>query len=123
MIKLLMIGLGGFLGSISRYGIYMVLDKPLLASFPFATLSVNVLGSFLLGIIYGLSLHTSAIHPHLRFFLAVGFCGSFTTFSTFALDNMNLLQVSHPFSAIINIVLNVVLCTGAVFLGYYLSRS
>lgn len=83
-----MAGLGGAIGSMLRLGI-SVLIKPV-NHFPIATLSVNCIGSFLIGIFAGMAIKES--HPNLYLFLATGICGGFTTFSAFSLEGMQLLQ-------------------------------
>ncbi|MCA6075482.1 fluoride efflux transporter CrcB [Fulvivirga sedimenti] len=91
MIKnLLVVGLGGFAGSICRYLFYIWLEKE--RNMPLATFTVNMLGSFVLGIFIGYFLIRGAETNIARLFFAVGFCGSFTTFSTFALENWNMFN-------------------------------
>lgn len=90
--KILAIGLGGFLGSIARYMTVKSVDEKLNAVFPYGTLAVNVIGSFLLGILYTLVLRKAGITENWRLFLGAGFCGGFTTFSAFAWENFNLIQ-------------------------------
>lgn len=89
---LLLIGTGGFLGSISRYLLAKLLQQQFLSPFPYGTFGVNILGCFLIGLFYGLSERTGFISDDLRLFLTVGFCGGFTTFSTFANENLSLLR-------------------------------
>jgi len=88
----LFIGLGGFLGSISRYLLSQYVDKKIESLFPFGTFTVNILGCLILGILYGLAEKENLLTNELRLLLAVGFCGSFTTFSTFAYEKMQLIQ-------------------------------
>ena len=88
----LYIGLGGFLGSISRYLLSQYVDKKIDALFPFGTFTVNILGCLLLGVLYGFAEKGNLLTNELRLLLAVGFCGSFTTFSTFAYEKMQLLN-------------------------------
>jgi fluoride exporter len=107
---IMMIGIGGFLGTIARYLTTLSVHRYLPISFPYGTFFVNILGCFLIGIFYGLSEKGSMIPDDWRLFLTVGFCGGFTTFSTFANDNLSLLQDSEFF--------NFALYTGlSVFLG------
>lgn len=87
---LLWIGMGGFLGSIARYLTGLLFAK--FDSFPFGTFVANVLGCFLIGMIYGWSSRMDGIHPNLILFFATGFCGGYTTFSTFTFENLELLQ-------------------------------
>ncbi|HEX6224533.1 MAG TPA: fluoride efflux transporter CrcB [Chryseolinea sp.] len=90
--KILIVGLGGFLGSVARYITAKAVDDKLGPVFPYGTLAVNLVGSFLLGVIYALAIRKAGLTENGRLFLGVGFCGGFTTFSAFALENFNLLQ-------------------------------
>src|SRR5687768_10177537 len=90
--KLLIIGLGGAIGSVGRYLMVKLVDEKLNSVFPYGTMAVNILGSFLLGLIYMLALRKAGLTENGRLFLGVGFCGGFTTFSAFALDNFHLMQ-------------------------------
>lgn len=92
MKELLIIGLGGFLGSISRYLMHVFMIARIATPIPIGTLTVNLLGSFLLGIIIGLFNRYDWLTHEWRLFLAIGFCGSFTTFSTFSVENLELIK-------------------------------
>lgn len=90
MIKnFLLIGLGGALGSILRYGTGMVIGNRV---FPLATFIINITGSFVIGLVIAYSLKNEWFSQHWKLFLATGICGGFTTFSTFSLENIELLQ-------------------------------
>ncbi|MEI1276868.1 fluoride efflux transporter CrcB [Leptospira venezuelensis] len=115
----LIVGLGGFLGSICRYMISQTIPKES-GPFPLSTFTVNILGSLLIGIFYGLS--QGKISEEVRLFATVGFCGGFTTFSTFALENLKLLQSGNYFSFFAYILLSTTVCITAVLLGIYLSK-
>jgi CrcB protein len=90
--KILAVGLGGFLGSVSRYITVKAVDDKLNAVFPYGTFTVNIIGSFLLGIIYMLAVRKAGVTENWRLFLGAGFCGGFTTFSAFAWENFSLIQ-------------------------------
>ncbi len=93
MQNILIVGLGGFLGSIGRYllsGLILHLTAP--SRFPFSALAVNVLGCLLIGLLAGLTERQPAISPEARLFLFTGLLGGFTTFSAFGLEAMNLLR-------------------------------
>ena len=118
---LLAIGLGGFLGAITR-GISFHIIHKLLPHYAFlATLFVNVLGSFLIGILF-CYIETKELSMWVRNFVGVGFLGAFTTFSTFSYENLMLLQNGFLVSFACNIILNVGLCLLAVWLGFILFR-
>lgn len=121
MIKILIIGLGGFLGSISRYSIYQLLDRNIESMFPLGTFFVNTSGSLLLGVIYGLMEKGNVLTEEWRLFLAIGFCGSFTTFSAFAYENFTLLKSSQFLSMLTYTGLSVVVGIGLTYLGYLLA--
>ena len=123
MIKtLLLIGLGGAFGSIFRYLTHWITSKYFQSSFPLSTFLVNVLGSLLIGLFIGyLSKYFPENHP-LNFLLIVGFCGGFTTFSSFALENYNLFQNNLQITAYLYILTSIILTISAVGLGSYLSK-
>ena len=89
--NVLLVGLGGFAGSISRYLFYLLLEEKS-GGLPFATFTVNMIGSLLLGVFIGYYLGKGIESNTLRLLFAVGFCGSFTTFSTFALENYQFIE-------------------------------
>ena len=89
---ILIIGTGGFLGSVARFFTSKYIQQLFPFSFPIGTLVVNILGSLLLGVIYGLLDRGELLSNEMRLFLTVGFCGGFTTFSTFVYENASLLK-------------------------------
>lgn len=123
MLKIILIGLGGFLGAISRYLIYVWLEKPYVVDFPLPTFIVNITGSFVLGAIYALALRQGFISENLLLFLTVGFCGSFTTFSTFSYENLQLLRQENYLIFTSYTLLSVFLSILAAFLGYFMFKS
>lgn len=123
----LWIALGGALGSVSRYWLGgFVADKfgETAAVFPLGTLVVNVAGSFLIGIFAGLAVPEGRLDPQSRAFvtqfLMIGVCGGFTTFSSFSRETLNLLRDREWLYAGGNVLLSVVLCMVAVWLGWLL---
>lgn len=111
------IGFGGFLGSVARYYTGRMAYNYLSASFPFGTLAVNTLGCFLIGMIYSLSMRSTAITPGWRMFLIIGFCGGFTTFSTFSYESIQLMRDNEYLYAALNILGSVALGLLAVLGG------
>lgn len=91
----MLVGFGGLLGSICRYLIAIFFTRHFSSVFPYGTFIVNIFGCLLIGIFYGLSEQFDWFTPSWRIFLATGFCGGFTTFSSFAYENINLLQTSE----------------------------
>lgn len=92
---LLLVGIGGAGGSILRYLVSFYTQKSVSSGFPYGTLVVNLLGCLLIGLIFGVSERFQWFSEEWRMFLAVGFCGGFTTFSAFALENVKLLQAGN----------------------------
>lgn len=120
--NLLIVGVGGFLGSVARFVTSRMIDGRLNAVFPYGTLTVNLAGSLILGLVYGLAIRKTGMSEHLRLFLGVGFCGGFTTFSTFAWENLNLLQQKMAFASALYIAVSLVAGILAVVAGVWCSR-
>lgn len=122
MISCLMVGIGGFFGSILRYLISLI---PLgeQSSFPYKTLITNIIGAFLIGLIVALSLKNASINEKYILLLKTGFCGGFTTFSTFALESTQLIQGGKSITALIYITLSTVLCIGAVMMAELIVKA
>ena len=119
---ILLVGIGGAIGSILRYLTHWLTSKYFQGTFPLSTFLVNVLGSLLIGLFIGyLGKYFPENYP-LKFLLIVGFCGGFTTFSSFALENYNLLQNNHQITAYIYMASSIILTITAVGLGSYLSK-
>ena len=114
--------LGGALGAVSRYGVSQFMLSSFGKSFPYGTLTVNVLGSFLIGYLSMYFVSKTNIDPIFRLTLVVGFLGAFTTFSTFSLDTLNLIESGFITKAFLNILLNVTCSLTAVWLGVILAR-
>ncbi len=119
---ILYIGLGGFLGAISRFLAASFMHRLLGTAFPYGTLFVNVLGTFALCFFLPVSLQVYNIPPNLRSAVTVGFCGAFTTFSTFSFETLSLIQDGYNFMALLNICANMFLCLVSGWLGFSLSR-
>ncbi len=121
MHKLLLIALGGAVGTLARYGTH-VLSRGLgeRASFPIGTLIVNLLGCFVIGYTHGLLI--DRVREEYRLAIVVGFLGGFTTFSTFAWDTAGLLRDGQTTRAMINVVASNALGIALVFVGHSLSR-
>jgi CrcB protein len=123
MIKtLLLVGAGGFLGSVSRFLASRLIQSNLPSAFPFGTFFVNITGCLLIGLIYGFSDRTSLLTPGWKMFLAAGFCGGFTTFSTFANENLALLRDGNFFHFALYSGLSVFLGITATFFGVLITK-
>jgi CrcB protein len=123
MMNTLLVGIGGFIGSILRYLtvtlIFNLVDYP---DFPYGTMVVNIIGCFVIGVLSGLAETRDIITPELRIFLFIGILGGFTTFSSFGYDTFGLLRDGSFFYAAINVIVQVFIGLGAVWLGYSLAR-
>ena len=111
-------GLGGFIGTCLRFLTGKLAHVITVSAFPWGTFAVNIIGSFVIGIFFGLAEKTHVISPSMNVFLITGFCGGFTTFSTFSLDTFNLYHTGDLMLAGLNILLNAVICICAVWAGY-----
>ncbi len=121
MKSLLLVFVGGGFGSLCRYLIYKMLDQEQF-SFPYATFSVNVAGSLLLGLILGYVIKQENLSGGMILFLTTGFCGGFTTFSTFAFENQQFLKSGDYSSFLIYALGSLFLGIAAIFSGIYFSR-
>lgn len=122
MNNLILVALGGSIGAVFRYLISIFMIQVFGSSFPFGTLLVNVLGSFLMGVIYALG-QLSHISPELKALIGVGLLGALTTFSTFSNETLLLMQDGDWLKATLNVVLNLSLCLFMVYLGQQLVFS
>ena len=122
MNQILAIAAGGAVGSVMRYavstGVYSMLGR----NFPYGTLAVNVIGSFLMGLLFVLMVERLDMSAIWRMAVLVGFLGAFTTFSTFSIETVNLLQGGDFLRALLNIVISVVFCLVATWIGFRLGR-
>lgn len=118
MKQLLIVGLGGFFGTMARYLVSRINLLENFLSLPLGTLTVNVSGSFLIGILTGLASKSEILSADMRLFLMAGFCGGFTTFSSFTNENLQLIQNGQFLSAAVYTVISLLLGFLAVFLGY-----
>ncbi len=124
MIKsLLIVGLGGFIGTALRYLVSRSFQLHTATLFPWGTITVNIVGSLLIGILYGLSERGNLLSPEWRIFLTVGFCGGFTTFSSFSNDAFILLQSGEFLRFATYSGLSFFLGITAIFLGRFIIKA
>ena len=119
---ILLIGGGGFVGSVARYYVSKLNLHIDFLSIPVGTLLVNVLGSFLIGFLAGVSAKSILLNADLRMLLMVGLCGGFTTFSTFSGENLALMQNGQFLAVFLYTALSILLGFTAVYLGYVTSN-
>lgn len=123
MINLIAVAVGGAAGAMGRYGLVLAVAKTNLFSFPWATLIANISGSFLIGLIWVLLEHKSMLDTPWRGLLIVGLLGGFTTFSTFSLETLTLLQQMRWGAAVGNVSLSLLGCLLAVAVGAALANQ
>lgn len=119
---LLLVGVGGFLGSISRFLASRFFQSNVQSVFPLGTFIVNITGCFIIGLIYGLSERSTMFSPGWKMFLTAGFCGGFTTFSTFANENLALLRDGAFFHFFLYTGLSIFLGITATFIGIIITK-
>ena len=119
--KLLIVAAGGSVGSVLRYLVYLFFDRQYVSSFPWATLTVNVLGSLLIGFLWGFfdRIHVSS---GIRLMIFIGLLGGFTTFSTFAFDIFSLFKAGEFKAMTTYLLISNILSLGGVFFGYAVTR-
>jgi CrcB protein len=120
--NLIILGLGGFFGAISRYLLSSSVQNMLKdSSFPYGTLAVNILGCFVLGALAHLAETKGLLDAQTHLFLLVGFVGAFTTFSTFSLESASLFQNGQSAAGMLNILGSNLLGVGFVFIGQFMA--
>jgi CrcB protein len=121
-VNLLVIAIGGAVGSVSRYLLSSLLLRVTGAKFPLGTFVVNVIGCAIFGAIAGATSQRLTLSPETKLFLFVGILGGFTTFSSFAFESVSLLRDGQLLAASVNIAGQVVLGIAALWAGYFLAR-
>lgn len=120
----LLVGAGGAIGAMSRYGLSVLVGRFWVSSFPLATLLVNVAGSCLMGVLIGVLARTMpTMSNDIRLFAAIGVLGGFTTFSSFSLDTIFLIERGALAQALLYVCLSVVVCLVGLYLGLLISRG
>lgn len=123
MTQTIAIALGGAVGALLRFwtsqGVYSLLGR----AFPYGTLAVNVSGSLLMGLLYVYFFDRAVLAPEWRAALLIGLLGAFTTFSTFSIETLNLIEQGELAKAVLNVLLSVGLCLLATFFGILIGRQ
>lgn len=117
------VGAGGFIGSVLRYLVQVFVEKGLMSTFPWGTFVANIAGSFIIGAIYALAERGNLMSAEWRMFLAVGICGGFTTFSSFAYNNLTMLKEGVYGQFIWNVGGSLFFGLLAVYMGMLLVRA
>ena len=121
-LSVILVGSGSFMGGAARFLVSKVLPAGGGTGFPWTTFAVNVAGCFLLGLVAGGAGRTGGLDPRLRLLLATGFCGGFTTFSTFMDENAALLRSGHGYLLALYLSASLALGFAAVVLGHHLAK-
>jgi CrcB protein len=118
------VAVGGALGSLARFWMTGAVTALTGSRFPWGTLLINITGSFVIGLVAGVTLTPTRVglHPDLRIFLMTGICGGFTTFSAFSLQTLELLQNGETVPAFSYAIASVLLCLAATWCGWMLGR-
>ena len=122
MKRFLVVGCGGFIGAMARYGVSLAVATFWTRQFPLGTFVINVSGSFILGLFSTLAAERLLLAPEWRLFVATGFVGAYTTFSTFEYETQRLTEAGTAAWAIVNVLSSVVAGFAAVWLGVKLAR-
>jgi len=121
--QVIAIAAGGAIGAVMRFWVSGAVHQLAGRSFPYGTLTVNVLGSLLIGLLYVMFHERMDVSPYWRALLMIGVLGAFTTFSTFSLETLELLEKGSLLKAGLNMVLNVSLCVTAAWIGVLIARA
>jgi fluoride exporter len=119
---IILVGTGGFIGSVMRYLVQYYMEKSMMSTFPWGTLAANIAGSFIMGAVFAMADKGNILNAEWRIFLTVGICGGFTTFSAFSYNNYMMLKEQIYGSLLLNIGGNLLLGIFAVYLGVVFIR-
>ena len=123
MRELVLIFVGGGLGSVTRFSLGRWVTSFHTQPFPYGTLAVNVVACLMLGLLIGVADHKQLISSQARLFWTVGFCGGFSTFSTFSSETVSLIQTGFHLTSIMYIITSLILCLAATYAGLYLGEN
>lgn len=122
MKQFLLVFLGGGFGSLLRFSVGKLVHRPSW-DIPLGTLLVNIIGSFIIGIILGYAIKNDSMNSNISLLIATGFCGGFTTFSAFAFENYNFLKTGDFANFALYTIGSIILGVGAVFFGLFLAKG
>jgi CrcB protein len=122
LIKILLLAAGGAIGTVGRYAVSGLTHKIIAGTFPYGTLVVNILGSFIIGLLWG-TWESSSISSNTRTFIFIGILGGFTTFSTFTLETVNMFRDGEIRLALLNVLAQNILGIIMVFAGLMAARG
>lgn len=120
---ILIVGTGGFIGSVMRYLVQFYVEKGMSSTFPMGTLVANIAGSFIIGMVFALAEKGNLMSSEWRIFLTVGICGGFTTFSAFAYNNFTMIKEHSYGQLLFNLGGNIFLGILAVYVGIIVIRA
>jgi len=120
---ILFVAVGGLIGCVARYLIAIAVSRQVSSTFPFGTMGINIAGCFLIGIFYALAEKGNILTPEWRLFLTTGFCGGFTTFSTYSYESMNLMRDGQWLYLCIYVFGSNIIGLGGTFLGMTIIKS
>jgi CrcB protein len=123
MMRVLLVGLGGFVGTLFRYWLSGLIAKRYGETFPLGTLAVNAIGCFIIGFLFYFFYDRSLTTPTARTVVLIGVIGGFTTFSSYGLQIFTLLRDGEVFLALVNVIASNVLGLALVWLGYVLAKA
>ena len=123
MAQILFIAAGGATGALLRYWMSQSIHSFMGRGFPYGTLSVNLLGSLLMGLLYVFLIERMDVNPEWRAGLIIGLLGAFTTFSTFSIETLNLMEAGEQLKAGLNILFSVTFCIAGCWLGMIIGRQ
>lgn len=123
MLEYIYIAIGSAFGGMLRYFCSTIISNSLIyANFPLGVLVINIAGSFIIGLASSISIADPLIEARIKYLIIIGFCGGYTTFSSFSLDNLHLIQNNQVAVAVVNILSSVILCIVATWVGYVLGK-
>lgn len=121
--SILLVGIGGAMGSIARYVLSLFINTKMNTIFPLGTFAVNVIGCFIIGVLFGVAAKQQWTSNDLLLLAGTGFCGGFTTFSTFAFENLSLMEKQQTLQAMVYTIISLILGIGCCKLGFLLGAK